>query len=152
MATETATETAGDATPTAATATSEEAEAPRRVDGTVGKTIEDFVEGFNFKETPSGRKYVTFVKNKYWPNYKKEKKLGDGEPCVLVLTDSSGEVTKPHETRVRSSPLSFIIIISSFIVGFGSSPFYPRRSQRWWRTCKVSWTRASARSARSRTW
>ena len=78
MATETATETAGDATPTAATATSEEAEAPRRVDGTVGKTIEDFVEGFNFKETPSGRKYVTFVKNKYWPNYKKEKKLGEG--------------------------------------------------------------------------
>ena len=102
MATETATETARDATPTAATATSEEAEAPRRVDGTVGKTIEDFVVGFNFKETPSGRKYVTFVKNKYWPNYKKEKKLGEGEPCVLVLTDSSGEVTKPHETRVRS--------------------------------------------------
>ena len=63
MATETATETAGDATPTAATAdatptaataTSEEAEAPRRVDGTVGKTIEDFVVGFNFKETPTG--------------------------------------------------------------------------------------------------
>ena len=94
---------AGATTATTATANSE---APLLVDGTDGKTVQDFVTGFKFKETASGKKYRTFVKNKHWENYKKEKGLAAEDPCVLVLTDTNGAVTSPDETRVR--PLSFI--------------------------------------------
>ena len=92
---------------TATTATANfNSEAPLRVDGTDGKTVQDFVKGFKFNETASGKKYSSFVKNKHWENYKKEKGLAAEDPCVLVLTDTSGAVTSPDENRVR--PLSFI--------------------------------------------
>ena len=70
------------------------------VDGTSGKTIGDFVRGYNFKADTSGTKYKSFVDLKWWQMYKKEKDLGDDAVCILVKTDTAGKVTGPDNDRV----------------------------------------------------
>ena len=86
------------------------------VDGTSGKTIGDFVRGYNFKADTSGTKYKSFVDLKWWQMYKKEKDLGDDAVCILVKTDTAGKVTGPDNDRVSMAYHSSFIIYTMLLM------------------------------------
>jgi hypothetical protein len=70
------------------------------VDGTTGKTINDFVERYNF-EKGTGRTYATMVKGKWWNLYCVANGITGTSPPILVKTDDDGRVTGIETTLVR---------------------------------------------------